>query len=382
VSAGSLSTIVKDIDKYYGKRREWRKWKDKEYTVLRGVSTNPSKVVVELEDATNQQEFNLALDTLSSFTRMLTTRGAAWWIMILMYGIALMCVQREMARYIYLTTFLVIGTYQMWCLNDASLAVSTFTFEGKPCVRIMSVMSGMGDCRVLTAFALLNLNGILSRVLFASMMFHASSVTKELFKEEYPMLAFTDMWVLALSVIAVGVLFKVGLAIMNYKTICTRINECKSRDEGEDDWAVGINLVIDDLGSFSALAANLDAICQTFYYAALPCSLEDQNDAYRVWDTVRSKTLKVAAYIFPDSILSLYLQLVYQSLLVRNEELYSKAFHIGLLLSTWLPTLKVGIDMLVSGHVLVVSCGLMILACCLHLLFMCVHVFVYELPAF
>merc|ERR1712203_783741 len=101
---------------------------------------------------------------------------------------------------------------------------------------------------------------------------------------------------------------------------------------------------MDDIGGLADWAM-LKPNAFVFSLAAVPVVLEDDNDAERLWDRIRTKALLVAVNVFPDSILQVILMANYFTYTIGGMSDFGRAQFVFSLFCTAAVSFKTAIEL-------------------------------------
>lgn len=372
----SIFASMQKMVEQFGSHDDDEEWELKEFTLFGGFGDRNrvrgrfrtseallggAECAVEIEDTENDDEVQKAVEAVESVLWSTVYAGAQVHALILGYGLWVWLDPATGVQFSMPASFVVILLH-FYSVNVMSKNLSLLKFEGRPLARMMFSFSGMDDFRFQSAFSAISITGRFSRVVFVAHMVDASDDLVEAFHVHYPVVsAQFSLGNVALISMFVALLFTCWLFLKSFCEIdrCLQLSKQNRR--------MGISLCMDDLGALADCAL-LDPIAKVWGVAALPSTLEDLNDAYRVWDKMRTDTIRSFVKVMPDSIVSLYVQVIVFSLTYKGMHWVSKMSLCGSIFVSWASALNVARDMLGHGVYLSIATGIIVAYCCLDLL--------------
>eukprot|EP00927_Polykrikos_kofoidii_P051874 TRINITY_DN45650_c0_g1_i1.p1 TRINITY_DN45650_c0_g1~~TRINITY_DN45650_c0_g1_i1.p1 ORF type:complete len:466 (-),score=58.18 TRINITY_DN45650_c0_g1_i1:79-1476(-) len=350
--SAASSGIISDIN-VWGEKGFKEGEGDYEYSVLCGkIETCPHNF--EIEHTDSEEDRTKALNHYWKLFWTFLLTGAAIRILSdfggLFAGLSGDCVSGFSPIW-----FLAIGTaviIQLVMIELTTRLLSSFTHEGRPISKMMTMPSGLDQYRVVTALGVLDLVGRFTRASFVGYAWKCGRGIDDILVESFgdgmmamfqPVVAFLGIGGMA------GLFFIVGPIVISgsYMAYCTTEVHRKLR---EFDVSVGgpmkLATMIDD---FAAMAswANLTPIATVLNRCAVPLNLDEDDDIVRVWEHIKTGALMLAAKVIPDNIMQMELQARFLGIAWPVLDIGTK---LNILLLAFLPA---GIDTVLSGITLV-----------------------------
>lgn len=326
---------------------------------------------VEIEDTETSEMRAQALEHLQTILLEILLSGAILWGVVVGFG--LLAYAFPVCAKGSALVLLVTGALLLWRIRILTSLMSKTSFEGRPFVRFMVHLSGFDNYYALIAMALLDLSGKFTRALFVVASLHASTSYSLRFESAVGQttIAFLAPVVRTLglggavvaSYIVGAVLIQSLLMLTSLYTVCFYLHQARAATQDEEcdesDLHMGMSECLDDVGVLADWAM-LGPVAKVFSLAAIPLEFEDENDAYRLWEHIRAEVLRVLVHILPDTIFSMYLQVILLRL-IPDSNVKAKVYGALSILFSWASAMNKARNMLRLGHVLPVTSALVII---------------------
>ena len=310
----------------HGYREDDDEYEKLEFSVFRLIHESDNDKV-ELEDAENEEMSEVAWNRwLELFLPIIPVGCFLWGAAVL---IAVLLPMLELAgdasaKVAYIPLFLGVCV-QVAVLEYMFRLVTRSTVEGRPFIRFIS-QDGKYMCLMGVGFAILDFMGTFTRAMFVGQAVRCSFLE--------PHCAVDEMWVdflakkhsiflplvqrfgfggFSVLLWVIGpVIIQGGIMLMHLRAFLKELTRCNVGPEGT---SMGMSEVFDDLGAVANWAM-LKPIGKLFSCAAVPLELVDENDAFRIWDKIKTDSLETLADLLPDSmfqslLMTLHLMLSY-----------------------------------------------------------------------
>ncbi|CAE8680488.1 unnamed protein product [Polarella glacialis] len=355
------NSYINDLVAAYEKDADDDKFMDQAYSLLRGQHRS-EEGKVEIENTQTIAEQTLALEHLHVLLVQIVLSGGIIWVFVGGFAI-LSFVVPALAKASTLA-LVMSGVVMIWRISVLTDLLSKTTFEGRPCVRFMVKLSGFDNYRVLTAMALLDLSGMFTRAAFVARALIEDTRHGAAFEEEVrrSYFAFALPVVQRLGLGGVVVLTFAAGVITQGALFWRSLREVRrSLPQRLLGGSMGISESLDDYGGLADWAC-LGPAAKVFSLAAFPKALTDGNDAYRVWDQMRTGTIRTLARLLPDTILSLYLQAALFRVSCAGQDTAQTRKEVFAMFCSWASAMNTSRVLLQQGHLLTVTSGLLVVA--------------------
>jgi len=350
VRSGKIGT-VQDVMERYGENDDQDKECMKyEYSLWSGCclcsgSYESEDPKVEIEDTCKEdrviegavQDKHRALQRLKEFMPMLAGSAALWFFILLAFILNLATVECDESSSLgegLIPIFLLLPgmVWLVFAISRLLTLQSKTSFEGVPLVRLIINGSCFESPRLQTILSVSDLYGKMTRAMFIGRVvsccnkpFRGSASLNSRFdgwaaSEKPDISSAGDLHIVALCFFLIPLLLQMLRMLRSVCQIRWKIVDLEQKGE---DCSLGIQGCIDDYGAVADWAL-LKPCALIFFYAAVPLSLEDKNDAARVWDLFRTRAIVTAANLIPDSIVQLWLMTIYFSITADGIDFYPK----------------------------------------------------------
>lgn len=347
----------------YGAHGDDHEFMDQSFSLLSGLTPSSDKKI-EIEDVRGPEDCVQTARHLRQIINACLITGALLWALIFIVNVA---VYASGLALLLPLGFGMSALFLLYRLSSVTQLLNETAFEGRPFCRIMNTLSGLGSYRFLTVFALLDLNGKFTRANFVVKALLISDTQRSRFETLMEqrgdvlssMQAAIGFGGIAALAFAFGWLLQ--LAFMAYSA-----HNVDGHVEDDDDayadhgGGFGIQMYMDD---FDAIAdwAVLKPASQVFSRAALPARWEDDNDALRVWDLMRTETVRTVVHIVPDTIVSLSLQATFFSLSYDDLSQIERIRAVCAFLASWIPAMITVLKLFKQNHVITVASAVLLM---------------------
>jgi hypothetical protein len=202
--------------------------------------------------------------------------------------------------------------------------VSASTVEGRPFTRFID-QDGKFMCAMGVGFAALDFMGKFTRALFVGEAVRCSfgssvcevDIRWETFLEErhsifLPLVRTFGFGGFALLSWMIGpVLIQGGTMLLHAKEFTNKL-QCTKQSLSTE--SMGMAEVFDDFGAIANWSM-LKPIGKLFSCAAVPLELADSNDAFRIWDKIKTEAINAFANLLPDNLFQSWLMALHLMLL-------------------------------------------------------------------
>lgn len=334
----------------YGELCKDDTFKNQEYSLSHRKPYPSVEPKVELEDTENSEEkTKMALERLRSILDRLKWTGIILWTLLLVggaiAGFGSDCDNGTPGFYFIIPIFA--AGFLLYRLNQFTVLLSQTTIEGRYLVKMMMIPDGFDAYRVVAAMSLVDMFGRFTRATFVGYAIMCDDAINDLFTDSFansPLAFITPVidtlglgGLAALAFIIGPVILQGGNALYNYMVMKRPLDNPVDYHE-----TTHITNCMDELAAVAHWAMMVPA-AKVLEGAALPYTWEDDNDAKRLWGSIKTMAILSTVRVVSDNIFQMILQARFFALAYPALDFFGKA---NILLLAFLPA---GVDTILTA---------------------------------